>query len=764
MQRKKLKSTKSGFKQTKKLVIKNQTKTPTLPEDFEQSSWSRLSNAIDAIHNSTAVKDSLEQLYSLVETLCTQGKSASLYDKLKDKLANHIGTVLYQSVLKEVEKSPLNAIDIAYQQHCEQTLVVRSIFLYLDRTFVLTGSFNDGANGSRRSLWDVAQSDFRELILLRDDAAILNKVCSALLNAVADDRKGADMDRALARRTMRMLSALSLYVSHFEPNLLSSSLQHFETTAMIEASELALAAYTLRVEQHLNEESRRVDTYIDERTRSALIAQCEKVYLQWKDRLDRLCTDSTRGLGQLTLTNAMNDLARCVRLVSRRGVNLLSELRTAWCSWAEKHAASLVDDQTRDKTLIVELLSFCDVLTQAEKTAFNNSALGADTRQALGRALNRRSNRVAQLAARQSDALLRTGAKRTLEEIEAGLDKLVALFRLLSAKDVFAAFYAKFLSKRLLLGRSSSDDAERGAIARLKAECGAQYTSKLEGMFRDQAAFEPTNRAFASDEKAQADIAAIGESVPDLRVAVLTHGFWPQQPQTDCLLPQSMGKLLETFRAYYNREHNGRRLAWQHNLSHCAVKAFFPKGKKELGASLFQTIVLLAFNDNSAKSGLNVGKLIQVTGLPMSELVPTLTSLSTGRSKILKHDSVDDDNDKDAMDEDDENSGVKSSNKVVKEDTVFRVNLAFKSKLMRVKINAVQVRDTATEVQKTQDGVMANRQYQIDAAIVRIMKSRKILTHNQLIAELVQQLKFPASIVDLKKRIETLLEREYIER
>ena len=43
----------------------------------------------------------------------------------------------------------------------------------------------------------------------------------------------------------------------------------------------------------------------------------------------------------------------------------------------------------------------------------------------------------------------------------------------------------------------------------------------------------------------------------------------------------------------------------------------------------------------------------------MSELVPTLTSLSTGRSKILKHDSVDDDNDKDAMDEDDENSGVK---------------------------------------------------------------------------------------------------------
>lgn len=79
-------------------------------------------------------------------------------------------------------------------------------------------------------------------------------------------------------------------------------------------------------------------------------------------------------------------------------------------------------------------------------------------------------------------------------------------------KDVFEAFYKKDLAKRLLVGKSASVDAEKSMLSKLKhgkhwawgsawgvwphacpgasppprvPECGAAFTSKLEGMFKD---------------------------------------------------------------------------------------------------------------------------------------------------------------------------------------------------------------------------------------------------------------------------------------
>lgn len=52
-----------------------------------------------------------------------------------------------------------------------------------------------------------------------------------------------------------------------------------------------------------------------------------------------------------------------------------------------------------------------------------------------------------------------------------------------------------------------------------------------------------------------------------------------------------------------------------------------------------------------------------------------------------------------------------------------------------------------TEEQKaTEERVFQDRQYQIDAAIVRIMKMRKTLSHNLLITELFNQLTFPVKV------------------
>ena len=94
----------------------------------------------------------------------------------------------------------------------------------------------------------------------------------------------------------------------------------------------------------------------------------------------------------------------------------------------------------------------------------------------------------------------------------------------------------------------------------------------------------------------------------------------------------------------------------------------------------------------------------------------------------------------------------------------FVFNADFTNKLFRIKINQIQMKETNEEQKATEERVYQDRQYQIDAAIVRIMKMRKTLTHNLLISELYNQLKFPVKPADLKKRIESLIDRDYMER
>ncbi|KAF5825773.1 Cullin, partial [Dunaliella salina] len=153
--------------------------------------------------------------------------------------------------------------------------------------------------------------------------------------------------------------------------------------------------------------------------------------------------------------------------------------------------------------------------------------------------INQRQNKPAELIAKFIDAKLRAGNKgQTEEELDAQLDKALLLFRYISGKDVFEAFYKKDLAKRLLLGKSASIDAEKTMIAKLKAECGSQFTSKLEGMFKDVELSADVVGAFKTYIAAAA---SKGEGVPsgvDMQVQVLTSGFWPSYPIMEAKLPE----------------------------------------------------------------------------------------------------------------------------------------------------------------------------------------------------------------------------------
>lgn len=77
-----------------------------------------------------------------------------------------------------------------------------------------------------------------------------------------------------------------------------------------------------------------------------------------------------------------------------------------------------------------------------------------------------------------------------------------------------------------------------------------------------------------------------------------------------------------------------------------------------------------------------------------------------------------------------------SKTKDIKLSDRFVVNDSFTSKLYRVKINPITPKtESDPERQETRSKVEDDRKHEIDAAIVRTMKTRKTMSHTQLVAE-----------------------------
>jgi len=654
-----------------------------------------------------------------------------LYTGLVTTMTSHLKEIS-QSIESAQGEIFLDELNRKWADHNKALQMIRDILMYMDRTFV--------PSNHKTSVHELGLNLWRDVVIhsIKTQARLLD----TLLELVLRERNGEVINRGLMRNIIKMLMDLGLpvYQLDFEKHFLdvSSNFYGCESQKFIETCDCG--DYLKKAERRLNEELERVSHYLDPRSESKITNVVEKEMIE--SHMHTLVHMENSGLVSMLVDDKYEDLQRMYNLFRRvpAGLTIVKEVMTSFIRDTGKQLI-MDPERLRDPVDFVQrLLDLKDKYDKVITMSFNNdktfqNALNSSFEYFIN--LNARSPEFISLFV---DDKLRRGLKGVGEEdVEIVLDKVMMLFRYLQEKDVFEKYYKQHLAKRLLSGKTISDDAERSLIVKLKTECGYQFTSKLEGMFTDMKTSHDTMQGFYTGQGTE-----LGDG-PTLSVQVLTTGSWPTQPSPPCNLPSEILGVCDRFRTYYLGTHNGRRLSWQTNMGTADLKATFGKGQKhELNVSTYQMCVLMLFNNVEQ---LTCKEIEQATAIPMSDLRRCLQSLACVKGKnVLRKEPM---------------------SKDIAEDDTFFFNDKFTSKFFKVKIGTVVAqRESEPENLETRQRVEEDRKPQIEAAIVRIMKSRRTLDHNNIVAEVTKQLqsRFLPNPVVIKKRIESLIEREFLER
>jgi len=711
----------------RKLNFRGFSRQPKVQVRFHEEAWVTLKEAINAIFRGEGLWNQ-EELYQVASRVCSNKEGNFLYLNIYSMCESRM--IEMADHLRQVDASDKGIFLISAQQtwqrHCSDMLNLRNVFLLLDRMYLKSEKHDHGV----RSLYEMGLRLFKERVATHPD--IEHKIISGLLLLVEKDRNGDVVDKSMLKNMVHMLLELGMYETSFEVLLLRRTEEFYleEGNSLIGSSDVI--EYVLHVERRLKEESERAALYLWEASARKPLVDCVEQQLISR-HVEALVGE---GFVKLMDNERYDIIGRLWGLLNR--VSALDAMKKALSLYVRQVGTSLVSDPARDDQMVLALVTFKGKLDDLLENALHSSEeFGHVIRSACEYFVNTRSNRPAELIAKYIDTRMKSGDKTDSEEnLEIELNRVLAIFRFIQGKDVFEAFYTKDLAKRLLLNRSASIDAEKTMIAKLKAECGAGFTYKLEGMFKDVDISEELMRSY----RANIQDSPSGAPSIELGVQVLTSAYWPPQAALEIKLPEQVAAAQEHFRSFYLNKHSGRRLTWQPALTTAILKATVGKTTYEVAVSCFQAIVLLCFSNQKS---LEYPAILEATQLEDGELRRTLQSLACGKLRLLTKEP---------------------KSKDVSPTDVFSFNEHFESKRRRIKINQIQMSESREEQEETTEKVFQDRQLAVDAAVVRIMKTRKTLSHNLLISELFKQLSFPVKPADLKKRIESLIDREYLER
>ncbi|EUC49991.1 hypothetical protein COCMIDRAFT_1393 [Bipolaris oryzae ATCC 44560] len=750
----------------KRLVVKNFKPIRKVdPRAFLDQTWQKVEKALDTIFDQGDIDFSLEELYRGVENVCRQDMARDIKERLTTKCRDYVRGSLGAKVKDSLGKTSVDVLRTtlyAWALWNSQMKYLDWIFCYLDRAYLLP---------RHESLREICISLFRSIIFENDKLS--PRIVDGACDLVATDRTGGDLDSEMFSKTVNMFHDMQVYTRHFEPRLMEVSQEYIVKWADTESAERSLPEYVRNSRALMDREMKRVEMFsLPNTTKRELLTLLEDHLIAKKE--SRLTNQDE--LADLLEANAVQDLEMLYTLLERRKMG--ARLRSGFTKWIEDEGTAIVFNEKEQDNMVVHLLSLKRQLDAIWKTSFHrDEELGHGLREAFDKFMNKTkktnaswgtdNSKTGEMIAKYVDMLLRGGAKaiptqlsRKSEkpaeveveddkeddvfdedtEVNNQLDQVLDLFRFLHGKAVFEAFYKKDLARRLLMGRSASADAERSMLSRLKIECGAGFTANLEQMFRDieLSREEMSSYKNVSEERNEKlDL--------DLNVNILSASAWPTYPTVPVILPPEVQSAMNKFEAHYKIKHTGRKLEFKHALAHCQIKARFPKGLKELVVSSFQAIVLLLFNGRRDDEHIDYEYLKQATGLPPAELNRTLQSLACAKVRPLtKH----------------------PKGREISETDTFTINASFTDPKYRIKVNTVQLKETAAENKETHERVAADRNYETQAAIVRILKARKRISHAELVSETIKATRNRGTleVSGIKRNIDRLIEKEFLER
>lgn len=685
--------------------------------------------------------------YTLCYNMSAQRNSyqSELYERHGETIASYLRDEVLPALQNCHDAHLLRETVRRWSNHKIMTRWMKMFFTYLDRYYVKYNNLPTLEQASHQYFKDIVYD------------AIKQDVSGAVMAMINQERDDGSVDSALLKSTINVFEVmgagkLDVYENDFEQVLLESTRDFYASKASVWLSTDTTPAYLRRAETALEVEASRIRQYLSPSTENKVIEVMIDELLAAKQT--ELLEKEGSGCRALLQGELLGDLARMFNLFSRLKESGLQPMADLFKAHVASLGNELVDkgcaeegaeedegrgkDGQADMQLIKDLLALHDkYLDMVNKQFDGNNQFQRALKEAFVVFMNKDlgKKKTPEIMSSFCDRILKTGGEKlSEEEIETYIEKIVQLFSYLTDKDVFADIYRTQLARRLLNDRSSSSDMEKFMISRLKMKCGAQFTAKMEGMLNDL--------AIGADHKADFAkyLSQKSFSQCDFSVTVLTGGYWPTYTPYDSItLPSTMSTCLQLFMEFYGEKTSKRKLQWYHVLGNATVKAIYGKKTYDFNVTTLQAVVIMAFNDVPPGETVTLEALAQRTNLAEDALKRVVHSLSCGKWKVLRKDG---------------------HPKIIKSTDTFKCNTSFSCDMRKIRIPMASLENTHNPKRVEED-----RSFAIEAAIVRIMKARKTLSHQQLIGEVLTQLSFfrPNAQV-IKKRIEALIEREYLER